>query len=89
MNIDGAMGSFGGLRVMTVEHWPKVSDGTTRLPAHPLILWLARWLPLRTWWAEVQNYRDSDPIIHEAAGVLYCSPRQYAELRTALMAMRR
>ena len=41
--------AFGGLKIYPQANWPRVQDGTrqVRFPAHPLICWLARWLPIK------------------------------------------
>ncbi len=67
------------LRVQPSHYWPKVEDGTEtlRFEAHPIIKWLARWLPITPYVEmEVTKYRDADPMQVKATGVIYCSHAQ-------------
>jgi hypothetical protein len=75
---------FAGLRIYAQANWPRIADGTrtVRFAAHPLILWLAKWVPLPTY-QEVTflKYRDADPLVDERRGLVFCSLAQAAELR--------
>lgn len=74
--------------VVPTYEWPREKSGVERLPAHPLILFLARWLPLRTWWAERAMYRDSPMLVDDRRGYIYCSARQYQALQAEVVALR-
>lgn len=81
------LNSLGGIRIIISHHWPQVEDGTriVRYEVHPFIKWLARWLPIDPWVeAEHTKYRDGDPIIDKARGILYCSPAQAEQMRLQL-----
>jgi hypothetical protein len=82
-------GAINGFKVVVpAYHWPQEQTGVERLPAHPLIIWLARWLPLRTWWAERPIYRDSPMMIDQRRGYIYCSERQYQDLKNETARLR-
>lgn len=84
---------FDGLPVCVQRNWPKVQRGkrAVRVPAHPLILWLARklgspqpWFARGAWsWTyqeiRVPNMIDVDPLTID--GALHCSPTQWEVLR--------
>ena len=81
--------SFNGFKIVVPSYpWPREQSSVEQLPAHPLILWLARWLPLRTWWAERPVYRDSPMLIDDRRGYIYCSERQYQALQAEVVALR-
>lgn len=68
-------------------HWPTVRDGTyvRRFPAHPLVCWLARWLPIDPYVdVEYPRYRDADPLVDARAGIIYCSVAQAETLKREL-----
>jgi len=75
---------YAGFRIMATPHWPQVEDGTrtVRFECHPIIRWLARWLPIRPYVeATYINYKDSDMLLDRARGVVYCSLAQENVLR--------
>jgi hypothetical protein len=63
-----------GVRVVSSEHWPKLRR-PRRMPAHPLIRWLARWLPIEPF-VTVTRIEYADPILHRASNTLYCHNEQ-------------
>ena len=74
-----------GLRISPQAHWPRVQDGArqVRFAAHPLICWLARWLPIKPYVeASYPRYRDRDPLI--IGDRLFCSFAQYDELKRTI-----
>lgn len=76
------MREFAGLRIVADLNWPREFAGyeTYRSPAHPFIIWLSRYLPITPYIeGQTPSYRDRDPLI--VGGTVFCSPRQYAELR--------
>lgn len=80
-------GPFGGMQIIQSHHWPRVPDGVyvRQLTAHPIIHWLARWLPIDPWIdVEVPRFKDADPLIDTRRGVIFCSPAQFAELRRGM-----
>lgn len=78
---------LGSYEVRPNKYWPTVVDGTRphRVPAHPVICWLARWLPIAPY-VEIQvpNVRDADMILDNQIGVIFCSPAQANALRQEL-----
>ena len=84
LSLGDAPRAFGGLKIYPQANWPKVQDGTrqVRFPAHPLICWLARWLPMKPYIeATYPRYRDQDPLI--MGDHVFCSFAQHEELRRA------
>ena len=74
------------VQVCPSHYWPRVKDGTEtlRFEAHPIIKWLARWLPITPYVEmEITKYRDADPMQVKATGVIYCSHAQAIALRRA------
>ena len=66
-------------------NWPRVQCGTykVRFPAHSLIVWLSRWLPITPYIeGTYTKYRDADPIL--MSGKIFCSYAQYQYLRQKL-----
>lgn len=75
------------IRVFASAYWPQVEAGaeTVRFEAHPFIQWLARWLPITPYIeATYTQYRDADPLLDKARGVLYCSMAHERALREQL-----
>jgi hypothetical protein len=84
-----APNTFNGFKVVVPGYeWPREQFKIERLPAHPLILWLARWFPLRTWWAECPVYRDSPMLVDDRRGYIYCSERQYQAMQAEAVRLR-
>lgn len=78
--------SLEGMRVIAARHWPREPDGVVlrRVPAHRLICWLARWLPVRPYTdIKVQRWRDAEPLVDWHRRVIFCSERQAEALRDA------
>jgi hypothetical protein len=76
-------GSVGSLRVMVVQPWPRVPLGVeaVRLPAHPIIIWLSRWLPIDPFVEiAVPRWRDADMLVDRDRGVVFCSAKQLAAI---------
>jgi hypothetical protein len=76
---------FAGLKIFPQAVWPRVQDGTrqVRFAAHPLICWLARWLPIKAYVeASYPRYRDQDPLI--VGDQVFCSFAQCEELKRAI-----
>ena len=68
-----------GVRIVETHHLPKVFSHmeTVRFPAHPFIQWLSKWLLINPYVeATYKRYRDSDAVIDNKQGILYCLPRQ-------------
>ncbi len=71
-----------GMRVVSSPNWPREPSGTEsfKFPAHPIVVWFARWLPITPYVAaEYIKYQDAAMIV--AHGHIFCSERQ----RRALM----
>jgi hypothetical protein len=80
----GRLVPVGGMSIHPSHHWPTIEDGTEmrRFPAHPIIRWLARWLPVTPYVEmEVTKWRDADPMYDKRSGALYCSHAQADMLR--------
>jgi hypothetical protein len=78
---------IGGIKIMPSHHWPTVQDGTKtiRFPAHPIIQWLSRWLPITPYVEGIYpKYRDADAIMDHSRGTLFCSYAQADLLRREL-----
>ncbi len=78
---------LGGFRIYPNAHHPTEFSHMERQRwrAHPLICWLARYLPINPWVeAEFPRYRDCDPWVEQARGAIYCSLAQAANLRKEL-----
>jgi hypothetical protein len=78
---------FGGIQVRVTDLLPRVLDGFTekRIPGHPLILWLSRWLPIDPWIVmAVPKTKPADPIYDRENGVIYCAPEHYRQIRMAI-----
>lgn len=75
------------LRVMSSAHWPQEFSHmeTMRFPVHPIIKWLARWLPITPHVeASFARYRDC-PAMHDTErNVVYCSRAQEQIIRRHL-----
>lgn len=73
---------LGAIQIFSDPNWPTEFSHmeTVRFEAHPLIKWLARWLPIQPY-VEVRyaRYKDCDPLMSDRA--VYCSPRQADFLR--------
>lgn len=73
-----------GARILVSRFWPRVRKGnrTIRLRAHPIICWLAHWLPIEPWIdITVPVWADADPVFDARHNVLHCSEAQAAALR--------
>lgn len=81
------MMSFAGYRVVADINWPRLPDGIETVRdynVHPLVKWLARWLPIKPYVEALRpRFRDRDPMIDERHGIIYRSPRQCGELAEA------
>ena len=74
---------LGGIRIQPFAFWPTVPDGfeTKRIPAHPIVKWLARWLPIDPWVEiSVPKFKDADAVLDQANNVIHCSYAQEQEL---------
>lgn len=80
----GVLHPAGDIRIVASPYWPKVPDGVEikRIPAHPIVHWLARrGLPIDPWVEiSVPKFKYADPIVYEKTGTLYCSPAQAREI---------
>ena len=69
---------YSGYRFNVVrDHWPQEKSHveTIRVPAHPIVQWLAKFLPIDPWVEmKIQHYRDCSPFIWQ--GTLFLSVRQ-------------
>ncbi len=77
--------SLAGLHIYPYDPWPQVEDGVevVRYYAHPIIFWLAKWLPIDPYVdAEYIKYKDADALVDKIGGVMYCSHRQLNALKT-------
>ena len=73
---------FGGIRIVDNPQHPVEFSHmeTVRFEAHPFIKWLARWFPIEPYVeGKYPRYKDCDAII--IGRIVYCSPRQTAQLR--------
>ncbi|PWC98047.1 hypothetical protein [Azospirillum sp. TSO5] len=73
-----------GFRIVVSPNWPQVPDGETvhRSPAHPFVHWLARWFDFDPYVEfRTPQFRDADPMVDQAAGVIYCSATQERTIR--------
>ena len=74
---DTVPGIFGGLRIVVSAHHPTEFSHweTVRYPVHPIIKWLARWLPFDTYIeAKYARSKYTDPIMDPSRSILYCAP---------------
>lgn len=78
-------GVFAGARVVVSRNWPQVADGheIIRRPAHGLVRWFARFLPI-TPHVEWPRPKFKDAPLIAAGGTIHCSARQYRELKDAV-----
>lgn len=73
--------------VVASSYWPKEFSHMERQrwAAHPIILWLAKWLPIDPYVvSEHPRYNEREPMLNTETGVLYCSQAQEAALRREL-----
>ncbi|MCP4900098.1 MAG: hypothetical protein GY906_24270 [bacterium] len=78
------LGQLGGVRIMPSPHHPTEFSHmeTVRFAAHPLIRWLARWLPIEPYIeAEYARQKDCAAIFNGYNNTLYCSLAQADYLR--------
>lgn len=79
----GDVGDLAGLRIVVSHILPQECVVVAkRLPAHPLIQWLARYLMIDPW-VEIQapQWRDKGLWIDRQHGLISCSPAQADALR--------
>ncbi|MCK5444983.1 MAG: hypothetical protein KAI73_05120 [Rhodospirillaceae bacterium] len=74
-----------GVKVQVFEPWPQVATGkmrTRQFPVHPVIKWLARWLPITPYIeAKYPEFVDGEPFMLNNKTVLVCSRRQLDALK--------
>lgn len=76
------VGTFGGIRLQINPYPDPVYAGqeTMKFQAHPLIKWLARWLPIKPYVeASYPRYRDPDPVM--MGNTVICTAAQARELK--------
>lgn len=82
---------FGGLNLMVDAHWPRdhVGDEVYSFRGHPFWQWLLRMVGIGYGLSMERGrriMRDQDMIV--AGRNVYCSPRQFEELKRAIAAQK-
>jgi hypothetical protein len=79
-----AFPSLFGMPIYVDPYFPQdVTETVKRIPAHPIIQWLAKWLPIEPWVViTVKTYRDKPPYMF--CDRMFMSVRQHHGLISAI-----
>ncbi len=79
---DGAVGSYAGYRIVVSIHMSRIVKEMRRVKAHPIICWLARYLPIYPYVeVEVETVVETEAALDRIRGVIYVGPKTYEQLR--------
>lgn len=83
-----------GLQIVENPYHPKIPSPngdtvTIRIPGHPFVRWLAKWIPFEPDILLIRPLMVDDPNMVMAGNKLICSPAQAKEIRNRMAGMSR